>query len=156
MSEIPAPNDINSLKRKASISPSVPIPPKQPVPEKLPSRSELMCKYCIKYFTYTAPNKKALITHLKQLHMAELSKEPPEVRMAMLGMTETITKPPSFPSSNPVDVAKSTDAVSNPFASKIKHILMDEKLDNSLLEQIPQKTASNDSNFSKFPSYLFM
>ena len=47
-------------------------PPQKPATKTVESKKDLNCKYCNTYFTYTAPNEKALQSHLKTLHQAEL------------------------------------------------------------------------------------
>ena len=44
-----------------------------------------MCKFCNTFFTYTAPNKKALQHHLKSLHAKELENETPAYRKEIFG-----------------------------------------------------------------------
>ena len=40
-----------------------------------PKENPLVCKYCNEWFTYTAPNEAALLSHLKMLHKDKINKK---------------------------------------------------------------------------------
>ena len=73
--------------------PAKPLTKPLPVKPSPKVEEDLTCKYCNTYFTYNAPNKKALINHLSTLHSAELAKASPAERKELLGSTEVSAKP---------------------------------------------------------------
>lgn len=72
----------------------------------------LDCKYCNKYFTYTAPNRIALINHFKSLHLKELAGETPEIREMMLA--ELAIPPKNKPKGAKVLLPNYNNKPSNP------------------------------------------
>ena len=78
---------------KTPAKPVTKAPPPKVTPTNTEKKEDLSCKYCNTYFTYTAPNKKALVSHLKTLHQAELAKESPAYRKEIFGYTDPAPNP---------------------------------------------------------------
>jgi ankyrin repeat protein len=71
-------------------------------------KEDLSCKYCNTYFTYTAPNKSALVSHLKTLHQAELAKESHTCRTEIIGCTDPASNPTTTQTSSQNQVGQTT------------------------------------------------
>jgi len=114
------------------------------------AKENLDCKYCNTFFTYKAPNKKALIHHLKSLHEKELAKESPAYRKEIFGndffeeqSQEAKPGAPLTPNPTETSVQKKTwvdtPRPTSSTKSKIKQILMSGAIDNTEIGKFKQE-----------------
>ena len=127
---------------KTPAKPVTKAPPPKVTPTNTEKKEDLSCKYCNTYFTYTAPNKKALVSHLKTLHQAELAKESPTYRKEIIGCTDPASNPTTTQTSAKQPQKSSQNQVGQPTQVTAKLIQTPQGL--KILLQGIQKALSED------------
>lgn len=108
--------------------------------EKTETFGDLDCKFCNKYFTYTAPDRKTLIFHLKTNHPVEFAKDCQKLDMKIpKNFAKKAVK--SGPKPGPKSAVKSAD----PFEAYKKKIKKDLKEIEAKKAKIQQNLTNPDS-----------